>query len=100
MAVDAKPGMAGSATAASSGQEGMVATVEYIQKVTQDEVGRLEVSMNAEWKPALTVAGAGALLSPISAKEDPYWSEERAPKLRRLQSEPTSPPLRQPQISS
>ena len=78
MAVDGKPGMANSATAASSGQvlgpaaaEGMVATLGRIQKVSQDEAGRLKVSMNAEWKSALTVADAGALPSPLSAKEKP-----------------------------
>ena len=99
--VDGKPGMADSAAAGSTAgsatgvaAEGMVATVEHMQKVSLDEARRLMVSMNAEWKSVLTVADAGAYPSPLSAKEEPYWSEQRTPKLRRLQSEPTSPPPR------
>ena len=99
--VDGKPGMADSAAAGSTAgsatgvaAEGMVATVEHMQKVSLDEARRLMVSMNAEWKSVLTVADAGAYPSPLSAKGEPYWSEQRTPKLRRLQSEPTSPPPR------
>ena len=69
----------------------MVAEVEHMQKVSQDEVRRLTASMGAEWKYVALAADSGALPSPLSARGQPYWSEERAATLRRLQSEPTSP---------
>ena len=72
----------------------MVVTVEHMQKVSQDEAKKLKVSMGAEWKSIAVAADAQAFPSPLSAKGQPYWSEERAAKLRRLQSEPTSPPPR------
>ena len=74
--------------------DGMVVTVEHMQKVSQDEACQLKVSMGAEWKYIAVAADAQAFPSPLSAKGQPYWSEERAAKLRRLQSEPTSPPPR------
>ena len=73
---------------------GMVVTVEHMQKVSQDQAAKLKVSMGAEWKSIAVAADAQAFPSPLSAKGQPYWSEERAAKLRRLQSEPTSPPPR------
>ena len=90
-AVDGNSGHVAGAAAA----PGMVVSVEHMQKVSQDEARRLTASMSAEWKSVSTVADAAALPSPLSAKGEPYWSEDRAAKLRRLQSEPTSPTPRQ-----
>ena len=73
---------------------GMVVTVEHIQKVSQNQAAKLKVSMGTAWKSIAVAADAQAFPSPLSAKGQPYWSEERAAKLRRLQSEPTSPPPR------
>ena len=75
---------------------GMVATVEYMQKVSEDQVRLLTASMTAEWESVAKSADAGARPSPLSAKREAYWSEERPPKLKRPQSEQMSPPPRQP----
>ena len=72
----------------------MVVTVEHMQKVSQDEARQLTESMGAEWKYVAVAADVQAFPSPLSAKGQPYWSEEMAAKLMRLQSEPTSPPPR------
>mgnify|MGYP000220296305 FL=1 len=98
-AVDGKlPGQGSDASlgnvAGGSVRDGMAVTVEHMQKVSQDEARQLKDSMGAEWKSIAVAADAQAFPSPLSAKGQPYWSEERAAKLRRLQSEPTSPPPR------
>ena len=90
-AVDGNSGHVAGAAAA----PGMVVSVEHMQKVSQDEARRLTASMSAEWKSVSTVADAAALPSPLSAKGEPYRSEDRAAKLRRLHSEPKSPTSRQ-----
>ena len=90
-AVDGNSGHVAGAAAAL----GMVVSVEHMQKVSQDEARRLTASMSAECKLVSKVADAAALPSPLSAKGEPYWSEDRAEKLRRLQSEPTSQTPRQ-----
>ena len=77
---------------ASDSARAMVVTVEHMQKVSQDEARRLTASMNAEWKSVLTVADTAALPPPLSPTHESYWTEERAKKLRRLQSEPMTPP--------
>ena len=70
---------------------GMVATVEYMEKVSQGQMRLLTASTTAEWESVAKSAGAGEHPSPLSAKREQYWSEDRTPKLRRLQSEPPSP---------
>ena len=70
----------------------MVVTVEHMQKVSQDDARHLTASMNAEWKSVLTAANAEVHPLSLSPKEEPYWTEEKATMLRRLQSEAVSPP--------
>ena len=71
------------------------ATIEHVVKLSKDEVLALQKSMAAEWKAILTSPqpGSSPAASPMSTKQvdSSYWSEERQPKLRRLQSEPRSP---------
>ena len=71
------------------------ATTEHVVKVSKDEVLALQKSMAAEWQAILTSTQPGSTpaASPMSTKQvdRSYWSEERQPKLRRLQSEPQSP---------
>ena len=74
--------------------EACVVTVEHMQKVSEDQKGALVTSMGQEWKSVLTneMREGQVTESPAaSSKTAEYWSEERAPKLRRLQSEPQSP---------
>ena len=78
----------------------MVATAGRMQKASQDEARQLTQSMGAEWKYVALAADSGASPWPLSARGEPHWSGERAAKLRRLQSEPTSPPPRQPDFGS
>ena len=71
------------------------ATIEHVVKLSKDEVLALQKSMAAEWKAILTrpQPGSSPAASPMSTKQvdSSYWSEERQPKLRRIQSEPQSP---------
>ena len=74
--------------------EACVVTVEHMQKVSEDQKVALVTSMGQEWKSVLTsdVRAGQVTESPAaSSKTAEYWSEERARKLRRLQSEPQSP---------
>ena len=63
-----------------------VATIEHIQKVTATEKDSLLQSLAVEWKTALTDSSTAGL----SGKEPAYW-DQRASKLRRIESEPITP---------
>ena len=55
----------------------------------------LGARMSSEWKSVLTAADAGAFDLPLSPTEEPYCTEERAAKLKHLQSERMTGPRRQ-----
>ena len=67
-------------------------TVEYMQKISKDEKNALTLSMNLEWKSVLTkMADLESSPERVSSRAEEYWSAERTPKVRRIQSEPQSP---------
>ena len=75
----------------STGDPAVVATIEHMQKVTAAEKKALLKSLAAEWKSVLIDQRSEG----VSATEPGYW-EQPASKLRRLQSEPESPPRVKP----
>ena len=70
----------------SAGGPALVATIEHVQKVTAAEKQALLVSLATEWKSVLIDQRSEG----VSATEPEYW-EQRASKLRRLESEPVTP---------
>ena len=76
-------------------------SVEHMQKVSQDEKTALVASMGLEWKSVLQDVPDTTSMAetpPVSSKQEEYWSEQRTPKVRRMQSEPQSPgPVRRMQ---
>ena len=78
------------------GEECCVVSVEHMQKVSQDEKAALVASMGLEWKSVLQDVPDTTSMAetpPVSSKQEEYWSEQRTPKVRRMQSEPQSPGL-------
>ena len=76
-----------------NGDKSIDATVEHMHKVSKDEAASLMLSMKAEWK-SLLVADSLDQTTPHKAypvADSEYWSEQRAAKMRRMQSEPKSP---------
>ena len=71
----------------SAGGPAYVATVEYMQKVGADDKASLIKSLAVEWQSVL-----GEVQQPggVSATQSEYW-DQPASKLRRLDSEPTTP---------
>ena len=84
-----------------SGDDHFVVTVEHMHKITKDEQRALTLSMALEWKSVLgNVADTATSPGRVSSRTDEYWSAERTPKMRRIQSEPQSPgnPTGLPQV--
>ena len=68
--------------------------MEHMQKVSKDEVKSLTYSMGVEWGSVLSAQTSEATLGLMSPKDEKYWSGERAAKVRRVQSLPTTPARR------
>ncbi len=80
-----------SAVAIGAGTHSIVATVEHMRKLGEQEKAAALQSFAEEWSGALTPASDGEAHAFTSPKKAEYWSEERTPKVRRIQSEPQSP---------
>jgi hypothetical protein len=65
-------------------------TVEFMQKVTENDIGPLSAALAIEWKTALTSIAANALDTYVSPQKPEYWNEPTR-KVRRLESEAKSP---------
>ena len=65
-------------------------SVEHMQKISQDDAATLTESTTVEWKSVLTTP-EDLCKEAYWAGGQEYWSPEKARKVRRLQSEPTSP---------
>ena len=68
-----------------------VVSVEHMQKVSKDEAAALRTSMTAEWKSVLTAPDDLCKREYQSASDPAYWTPESMTKVRRVQSEPSSP---------
>ena len=76
----------GAPDSVSAGGSIFVATIEHMQKINSDEKASLLQSLGAEWKSILL----DQPLEGASSSQPEYW-EQPASKLRRLESEPTTP---------
>ena len=70
----------------------MVVTVEHMQKISDQQVTALSLSMAREWKSVLTPA-CFEIREEVkrASSEEMYWTPESARKVRRIVSEPMSP---------
>ena len=76
----------GAPDSVSAGGSIFVATIEHMQKINSDEKASLLQSMGAEWKSVLLDQPREG----ESSAQPAYWYQP-ASKLRRLESEPTTP---------
>ena len=77
-------------SASAEGGANCVVTVEHMQKLSDKHAAALSLSMALEWKSVL--AALFFETHKRSSSEHVYWIPESAKKLRRLVSEPASPP--------